>query len=253
MNRPRPVPAANHTLVNGLRLLETCANARGELAVSDLAVTLGLPKSHVHRLLRTLVEAGYVAQSADTRKYRSDFRLLALAGPLAERMPLRLHGGPVLRTLSEATRSPAYLAVLHQGAPLIVMQDRFRGRAPAHSLGLGVRLVPHASAFGKLFLALKRLPVEAGDLKRFTPATITTLRELRTELAVIRRQGYSVNRRENGDIFSFAAPVHAPTGELLGAVGVAVAPDVVEARGEEPFVKAVVEAAATLSALPLGP
>ena len=240
-------PAANHTLVNGLRVLEAVSAECREFSVAELSVGLGLPKSHVHRLLRTLVESGYVAQSADTHKYRSDFRLLALAGPMAEAMPLRVQGGPVLRALAQVTRSDAYLAVLHAGAPLIVMSDCYRGRASAHALGVGMRLSRHASAFGKLFLAVKRLPVKAEELKRLTPATITTVRGLNEELAAIRRQGFSVNRAENGAIFSFAAPVQAVTGELLGAVGLAVEPALAARMGEEALVTRVVEAAAALS------
>jgi IclR family transcriptional regulator, KDG regulon repressor len=246
--RPRPT-ALNHTLTNGLRVLECVARTHREFSVSELSGALGLPKSHVHRLLRTLVDAGYVAQSPDTRKYRSDYHVLALAGPFADNLPLRVHGGPVLRALSGSARGSSYLAVLHQDAPLLIMSDLYRGKKAAHSLGLGSRLPRHASAFGKLFLALKRLPIEAGELKRLTPYTITTLRDLREELETIRRQGYSVNRRENSeDRFSFAAPAYGATGELLGGVGVAVTPDLVAARGEEAFIRLVVDAAKTLSA-----
>lgn len=243
----------NHTLINGLRVLGHVARTHRGFTVSELAATLGLPKSHVHRLLRTLVDAGYVTQSPDTRKYRSDYHVLALAGPFAENLPLRVHGGPVLRTLSGATRSGAYLAVPHQGAPLIIMTDLYRGKKAAHHIGLGDRLSRHASAFGKLFLALKRLPIEAGELRRLTPFTITTMRAMREELETIRRQGYSVNRRENGEgQYSFAAPVYGEVGELLGGVGVAVSCESVEARGEEFFVKLVINAAKTLSACSLG-
>lgn len=246
--RPRPT-ALNHTLTNGLRVLECVARTHREFSVSELSGALGLPKSHVHRLLRTLVDAGYVAQSPDTRKYRSDYHVLALAGPFADNLPLRAHGGPVLRALSGSARGSSYLAVLHQDAPLLIMSDLYRGKKAAHSLGLGSRLPRHASAFGKLFLALKRLPIEAAELKRLTPYTITTLRDLREELETIRRQGYSVNRRENSeDRFSFAAPAYGATGELLGGVGVAVTPDLVAARGEEAFIRLVVDAAKTLSA-----
>jgi IclR family transcriptional regulator, KDG regulon repressor len=245
-------PAPNHTLTNGLRVLECIARTHRDFSVSELAAELGLPRSHVHRLLRTLVDAGYLAQSVDTRKYRSDFHVLALAGPFAENLPLRIHGGPVLRTLSGNARSSSYLAVPHLDGPLIIMSDFYRGKKAAHHLGLGDRLVRHASAFGKLFLALKRLPVEAAELTRITPYTITTLRGLREELAVIRRQGYSVNRRENSESqFSFAAPVFGPTGDLLGGIGIAVAADLVVERGEEPFIRLVVDAAEALSARPL--
>ncbi|CAM2936704.1 IclR family transcriptional regulator [Rariglobus hedericola] len=242
-------PSANHTLVNGLRLLEIIAAGAEEFSVSELAKDMGLPKSHAHRLLRTLLDAGYVAQSADTHKYRSDFRLLALAGPFAERLPLRVHGGPVLRALSEAAHSSSYIAVPHQGAPLIIMSDLYRGVRPPHALGLGERLVRHATAFGKLFLALKRLPFESGELKRLTPNTITTVRELRSELAGIRRQGYAVNRCENSkDLYSFAAPVFDATGVLQGAIGLAVPPGLVNREGEEHFVGLVLKAAGKLSA-----
>lgn len=246
-------PAPNHTLTNGLRVLERVARTHRDFSVSELAADLALPRSHVHRLLRTLVDAGYLAQSADTRKYRSDYHVLALAGPFAENLPLRVHGGPVLRALSGNARGSSYLAVAHQDAPLIIMSDFYRGKKAAHHLGLGDRLPRHASAFGKLFLALMRLPVEAAELKRRTPYTITTLRALREELEAIRRQGYSVNRRENNESqLSFAAPVYGPAGELLGGVGVAVPAGLVESRGEEHFIRLVVDAAAALSARPLG-
>lgn len=253
MSVTKPSAPMNHTLINGLRVLECVARTHRDFSVSDLAGALDLPKSHVHRLLRTLVDAGYLAQSPDTRKYRSDFHVLALAGPFAENLPLRIEGGPVLRALSGAARSSAYLAVPHQGAPLIIMSDLYRGKKATHHLGLGDRLVRHASAFGKLFLALKRLPVDASELRRLTPFTITTTRGLREELATIRSQGYSVNRRENSEaLYSFAAPVQGATGELLGGVGVAVPCPLVEARGEAAFVELVVNAARTLSARALG-
>jgi IclR family transcriptional regulator, KDG regulon repressor len=240
--------APNQTLTNGLRVLECVARTHRDFSVSELAADLKLPRSHIHRLLRTLVDAGYLTQSADTRKYRSDFHVLALAGPFAENLPLRVHGGPVLRTLSGNVRAASYIAVSHQGRPLIVMSDFYRGAKGAHYLGLGERLPRHASAFGKLFLALQRLPVEASELKRLTSATITTLRALREELDTIRRQGYSVNRCENSEgLYSFAAPVYGPTGELLGGVGFALAADLVVECGEAHYTKLVTEAAAALA------
>lgn len=240
-------PVSNHTLINGLRVLETIAGECRAFSIAELSEALALPKSHIHRLLRTLLEAGYVSQSADTRKYRSDYRLLALAGPFAEVIPLRVQGWPVLRALAEATESNAYLAVVHREAPLLIMSENHHTRLPTHRVEW-MHLSRHASAFGKLFLALKRLPIAAAELKRITPATITTLHELNSELATIRRQGYSVNRRENGDGFSFAAPVHLSTGELVGAVGLAVAPALVDHHGEDHFTQRLLESARVLSA-----
>ncbi len=236
----------NHTLVNGLRVLERLASGTGVCSVSALAAELGLPKSHAHRLLRTLLDAGYVTQSPDTHEYRSDYRLLALAGPFAESMPLRVQGGPVLRTLSEITRGGAYLAVVHRGEPLIIMSDLYRGQPSVHALGLGERLSRHASAFGKLFLALNRLAYQDDELIRLTAATITSRHALDEELVEIRRRGYSVNRGENGPVHSFAAPIRAATGELLGGIGIAIDPSSVVRKGEAHFIELVLSAAEQL-------
>lgn len=238
--------APNHTLVNGLRVLERLASVTEGCSVSALAAELGLPKSHAHRLLRTLLDAGYVAQSADTHEYRSDYRLLALAGPFAEGMLLRVQGGPVLRALSEATHGGAYLAVVHRGEPLIVMSDLYRGQSSPHALGLGQRLSRHASAFGKLFLALNRLAYRDDELTRFTAATITSRHALDEELVEIRRRDYSINRRENGPVHSFAAPIRAATGELLGAIGIALDPSLVVRRGEASCIEVLLRASGQL-------
>ncbi|MFH1500272.1 MAG: IclR family transcriptional regulator C-terminal domain-containing protein, partial [Verrucomicrobiota bacterium] len=185
-------------------------------------------------------------QSADTHEYRSDYRLLALAGPFAEGMPLRVEGGPVLRALSESTHGGAYLAVAHRGEPLIVMTDLYRGQPSPHALGLGQRLSRHASAFGKLFLALNRLAYRDDELTRFTTATITSRHALDEELVEIRRRGYSVNRGENGPVYSFAAPIRAATGELLGAIGIALAPVLAARKSEAHFIELVLRAAEQL-------
>jgi IclR family KDG regulon transcriptional repressor len=241
-------PVANHTLMNGLRVLEYVSARYREVSVSELAEALDLPKSHVHRLLRSLVTAGYVTQSPDTRKYCADYRLLALAGPFAESLPLRRVAGPALRDLAETTQASCYIGVLHKGAPLVIMAEHptTSGR-PAQSVPWSV-LSRHASAFGKLFLALKNLPVEEAELKRITPLTIRTLRVLKAELAAIRKQGYAVNRRENGESYSFAAPIRGQISGLLGAVGLALPVEPVERRGEGFFIRQVLDAARVISA-----
>ena len=246
----KPVPMErppNRTLMNGLRVLEYLASEYREVSVTDLAQALNLPKSHVHRLLQSLVSVGYVSKCPDTRKYRCDYRLLALAGPFAESIPLRKYGGPVLRELSEATQASSYIGVLHQNAPLVMMEHLVTG--PNQRIPWGW-LSRHASAFGKLFLALKRLPVNPVELQRFSSSTITSVEQLEQELALIRRQGYSVNRREGrANLYSFAAPICGEVGTLLGAVGLATSADVVEKRGEEFYIGHVVAAAEKLSAM----
>ena len=49
-------------------LLEVLADAGGDVALSDLAFSSGLPQPTIHRLLRTMVNLGY-ARQLPSRRY----------------------------------------------------------------------------------------------------------------------------------------------------------------------------------------
>ena len=68
------------TLSRGLDVLEALARADEDgLGPSALGQRVNLDKATVTRLLRTLVEAGYVTQDETTRRYRLTGRILWLA------------------------------------------------------------------------------------------------------------------------------------------------------------------------------
>ncbi|MGH9252862.1 MAG: helix-turn-helix domain-containing protein, partial [Acidimicrobiales bacterium] len=48
-------------------VLEIMAEAGGELSLSDIATTSGLPLPTIHRLVQTLVNRGYVRQQPSRR------------------------------------------------------------------------------------------------------------------------------------------------------------------------------------------
>jgi DNA-binding IclR family transcriptional regulator len=87
---------------------------------------------------------------------------------------------------------------------------------------LGEPIILHASSIGKAFLASidpERVPELAGQLPRYTDATITDLTELRTELRQIRAAGYAVCRGEfEPGSWGVAAPVMAATDQVLAFV-----------------------------------
>lgn len=243
-----PESGVNHTLANGLKLLEHLAAEYREFSVAELAKHFERPRSHIHRLLQTLVDSGLVLRSEDSRKYVVGYRLLALAGRVADQMPLRRLGRPVLHALSESSRNASYLIVPDGNEPLVIMSNFYRGRHRSGSLGLGNRLSPYASASGKLFLAYNRIPLPDKPLVKINRRTITETASLRTELKRIRSQGYSVNRAENNEMqYSFAAPVFSQFQEVIAAVGLTASRPLVEERGEAEFIQFTADAAETLS------
>ena len=90
-------------------ILEVIAAQGGELSLSEIAASVGLPAPSVHRLLRTLVSLGYLRQET-SRRYALAPRLIRLGDAAAKQFGA--WGYPVLNRLMEAIGESANMAIL---------------------------------------------------------------------------------------------------------------------------------------------
>ncbi|MFC0435281.1 IclR family transcriptional regulator [Kutzneria buriramensis] len=178
-------------------LLELMAEAGGEVALSQLAASSGLPLPTIHRIMRTLVGGGYVRQQP-SRRYALGPRLIRL-GETASRT-LGAWARPYLAELTEVTGETSNMAVLDGDQVVYVAQAPSR-----HSMRMftevGRRVDAHCTAVGKAILA--QLPDDTvaqvlarAQMKPQTERSITTVDAMRTELTSIREQGYAVDDGE---------------------------------------------------------
>src|ERR1700747_2065038 len=65
------------SLARAFAILEAMADAGGEIGLSQLATEANLPPATIHRLVRTLVDLGYVRQEP-SRQYTLGPRLVRL-------------------------------------------------------------------------------------------------------------------------------------------------------------------------------
>ena len=185
------------SIERALDLLEMLADAGGALGLSELAATSGLPLPTVHRLMRTLVNRGYVRQEA-SRRYALGPRLIWL-GETSSRM-LGTWLRPFLAQLVRETGETANMAMLDGDEVVYIAQ------VPSpHSMRMftepGRRVRPHCTAVGKALLAQlppdrARALLERDGMPAYTPTTITDPDLLLAHLAVIRRQGYAIDEGE---------------------------------------------------------
>jgi IclR family transcriptional regulator, acetate operon repressor len=197
-------------------LLEHMADLGGVASLSELAARSNLPMPTIHRMIRTLVDLGYVRQQP-SRKYALGPGLIRL-GDSASRL-FGFWATPYLKELVTATGESANLALLN--GDHVVYTASVEG---LHSMRMfteiGRRAWSHSTAVGKAILA--QLPAEQvraivgpSGLPAQTPHTITSIEALEAELARIREQGYALDNEEQ-EIGVRCAAVALP-GRPMGA------------------------------------
>lgn len=217
---PKPVPA----LVRAKRVLDVLSEDGKAQGVSDIARNLGLPKSTVHGLCRTLEELGllvrvggnqfaigphvlvwanaYQGQSSLTQAF---MELAERAGDLSQAINLSIPTG----------REVMYIACREGSDPLGV------------SFRPGLRLPAAFTATGKAMLSTMSEP-EVRDLFKdhwpepWTPNSVKSVDDLLSELEEVRRRGYSIDGGQLREaMICLGAPVFG-AGSRSAVAGVAI-------------------------------
>ncbi|MFJ5100215.1 IclR family transcriptional regulator [Streptomyces sp. NPDC088554] len=185
------------SLERAFDLLERMADAGGEVGLSELSASSGLPLPTIHRLMRTLVATGYVRQQSN-RRYALGPRLIRL-GESASRL-LGSWAKPYLARLVEETGETANMALLDGDEVVYVAQVPSK-----HSMRMftevGRRVLPHSTGVGKALLAhtspeeVRALLARTG-MPAATERTITTPEGFLEALELVRATGYAVDDNE---------------------------------------------------------
>lgn len=201
-------------------VLDALTVAEGDLGTNELARRTGINVSSVSRLLATLVEAGLVAHTAETGRYRLGLRLIELGNAVIERLDIRAVARGQLKILVDATGETATLSAPGEAESITI--DVVQSTSTVQSVArLGRPGIGHATATGKIVLAFGGVPIPAGRLKRYTERTIGDRAALGRELAAARARGWAeaIGEREL-DLNGIAAPVLDRRGELVSVLGV---------------------------------
>ncbi|GAB3295070.1 IclR family transcriptional regulator [Parasphingorhabdus pacifica] len=178
-------------------LLELMADSGGEVTLSELAETSGLPLPTIHRIMRTLVGSGYARQQP-SRRYALGPRLIRL-GETASRA-LGSWARPYLGELTEATGETSNMAVL-DGEHIVYVSQVPSQHSMRMFTEVGRRVDAHATAVGKAVMATMPDETVGQLLKRAgmrpqTERTITDIQSMQDELARIRDLGYAIDDGE---------------------------------------------------------
>jgi IclR family acetate operon transcriptional repressor len=223
-----PASGAVQSVVNALRVLEAVAAAQ-PVGVSELARTVGLPKTSVQRAARTLHHAGWIHPlGTEPTRWALTTHMLGLSLHAYGEYELRDLAHPLMQHIRDQTGETVHLIVMDRDHDEGVVVHRVDSDQSIRAfVKVGSRSPLHATASGKAMLS--RMPsaevdrIVAAGLAAYTRHTITEPAELRAELDRFRELGYAVN--EGGwrhEVASVSSPILRADDSPLGAVTISI-------------------------------
>lgn len=213
----RPVKSADRTI----RVLEALASSSRRRSLGELAQVLGIPKSSLHGILRTLHRRGWIEADETGTRFQLGIRALLVGATYVDADPGVAGLQPILDWLAERTGETCHLGRL-DGADIVYLAKR-ESRHPIRLYSaVGRRLPAHATALGKAVLA-RRAPEEVdrllpSPLPSMTARTITDRAVLHAELALVRRRGWAEDHEETMDgirCWAVTVPTATPPQDAL--------------------------------------
>lgn len=216
------------SLLRSLELLEVLKEKNRSFSIAELADTMNLPPSTIHRILQTFCEKKYVIRDGRSHMYRLGPALIPLGKAASKGIRLQDAAKPTLAALSEQTREDVYLIIQVGNKGLVI--EKYDG--PNHLKVVeefGYEMHLHCGAIRKVLLAYQKpsfieeyfqniiIPERAFPYVR--PA------DLRADLEKIKSEGIAISRGDYvTDAIGIAAPVFNADGEVCASIGI-IAPE----------------------------
>jgi DNA-binding IclR family transcriptional regulator len=215
------------------RMLEELSATPGGMTLSELARTIGAPKSSCLAVCTTLVESGLLAKSP-SGAYQLGWKVVPLGRSYLAQSNLVTEFRRVDQELNPLPDDTIVLSLL-DGRTVVYVETRPGLRPVAMHYEIGLRLPAHCTASGKALLAALPDDEIAGRYaeERFdglTSHSITCRAELAAELERTRERGYAIDDQETAlGMICVGAAIVGASGQPAGALSVSMVKATVDA------------------------
>ncbi|HDP79308.1 MAG TPA: IclR family transcriptional regulator [Spirochaetes bacterium] len=226
------------SLERGLEILGILARSGQSLSLNEIAGHFTIDRSSVFRLITTLVKARYVRQDPVGKRYSLGYRVLVLAGSFSEQSHIESAVRPVMRRVLESTRQNTHLAVLDGGDVVFIAVEQPRAAITMNAT-IGGREPAPVTALGRAFMAFvspaeQDAIIASSPLKKYTPATVKSSRELKKILADIRERRLAFDNEEyKQGVVCFAAPILDHRRQVIFSIGISGPRNLIEPHAED--------------------
>ncbi len=235
-------------------IIDVVAASRNGMTLVEIANAVGLVPSTSHRTVNILMDIGYLRISPETKTYHIGDRLKRVLLLELGTESLKELAKPAIVELAEKFFETAFVAqYTSSGVQLIDYYFSTRGsRTLVHP---GYEFPLHATAVGKAVFAFQSDALIEEELskglKRFMPATLSSRKAVRKELALVKERGYAINDSElDPGVYAIAAPLVLADNSVVGALAIVGIRDrLLKTAPEEEIAASITQAAKELSNL----
>lgn len=187
---------------------------------NEISEKLGFSPSTTHNIIRTLCDEGLLIRTAQ-RKYRLGWKVLEWANYVMFQRDIYAKALPIVSELSHKYDGIVHIGMYDKGTVVFVLkfsphdsqllQTYVGSRKPAYSTSAGKVLLAYNK---KYFDDISKLGMEKQG-----PNTITNLKDLYDELALIKERRYAISNLENDTLsYAIAAPIFSYNNRVMAAL-----------------------------------
>ena len=220
-----------NSVEKALMVLMVFCEKQPSWGVRELSTRLNFSPSTIQRILQTLKAYGFIRQDPGTRKYSLGNIYLSFFRSLQDTYPITRLAMPYMKQLLSRTQETVHLNVIDtDGLSRICISSLESPQELKASQAIGTKAPLYAGATSKGLLAFSSQKfidryLEQVKLSPLTKNTITNVKELLSELALIREQGYASSLAETTQgLGALSVPLFTYSGgkALLAGISLAI-------------------------------
>ena len=186
-------------LERSIDIIEYLSKEKKDLTITEIARNLNFPRNSVLRILKTLIERGYMV-SLSGKTYRLSSKLLSVGYEAVSEQNVLEYASKPMHDLRDEVNETVFLGVI-LGTKGVVLEEVLSRNIVKVKVGVGTQFLIYTSAPGKAVLAYmdehrKNTVLDQISFKRFTDTTIGSREEMIAEIDKIIQQGFAVDHEE---------------------------------------------------------
>jgi len=247
MSTTKLVPA----LTKGAALLDVVSKSQKSLTVTQIAATMGIPKSTAHNICATFVELNLLIKRSD-QTYRMGPHIMRWANRFTHESDVASEFAAIWDESSNLPGATITLSVL-EGSEVVYLAARNAAQSAGHDFRIGMRLPAAFTATGKCFLSYKtnhdiRRLYEAEFPTPLTNHSVRNIEDLLAEIDIVRAHGYSVDDQQvNEGMLCCGAAVLNAQNQPIAGIAVSLSQETFELIGQEMIAKSMQEMSTKIS------